>query len=95
MPTGIAPFPELPHHPVEQQQQQKMNTKMGFVNYQTMAKTPPPKKNSFSSDEGFTKEEEEGEVRHFRRVAFLAVALSTVTMLSCVVVMPIAYQCVS
>lgn len=34
----------------------------------------------------------EKDVRHFRRVAFLAVALSTVTMLSCVIVMPISYQ---
>jgi len=34
----------------------------------------------------------ERDLRHFRRVAFLAVALSTVTMLSCVIVMPISYQ---
>ena len=31
-------------------------------------------------------------MRHFRRVAFLAVALSTVTMLGCIVVLPLSYQ---
>lgn len=34
----------------------------------------------------------EQDLRHFRQVAFVAVALSTVTMLACVVVMPIVYQ---
>lgn len=34
----------------------------------------------------------EQDLRHFRQVAFIAVALSTVTMLACVIVMPIAYQ---
>lgn len=34
----------------------------------------------------------EADLRHFRRVAFLAVVLASMTMLSCVVVMPIAYQ---
>lgn len=31
-------------------------------------------------------------MRHFRRVAFLAVALSTMTMLACIVVLPLSYQ---
>ncbi|KAL3077016.1 hypothetical protein niasHT_035850 [Heterodera trifolii] len=34
----------------------------------------------------------EQDLRHFRRVAFVAVALSTVTMLACVLLMPVAYQ---
>lgn len=34
----------------------------------------------------------EQDLRHFRRVAFVAVALSTVTMLACVIVLPISYQ---
>lgn len=34
----------------------------------------------------------EAYMRHFRRVAFMAVALSTVTMLSCIVVLPLSYQ---
>lgn len=34
----------------------------------------------------------ENDMRHFRRVAFVAVALSTVTMLACVVLLPISYQ---
>jgi hypothetical protein len=34
----------------------------------------------------------EAYMRHFRRVAFIAVALSTVTMLGCIVVMPLSYQ---
>uniref|UniRef100_A0A0R3S7B6 Col_cuticle_N domain-containing protein n=1 Tax=Elaeophora elaphi TaxID=1147741 RepID=A0A0R3S7B6_9BILA len=34
----------------------------------------------------------EADMQHFRRVAFIAVALSTVTMLSCVTLMPISYQ---
>jgi len=34
----------------------------------------------------------EKDLRHFRRIAFLAVALSTITMLACVIVMPISYQ---
>jgi hypothetical protein len=34
----------------------------------------------------------EAYMHHFRRVAFLAVALSTVTMLSCIVILPLSYQ---
>lgn len=34
----------------------------------------------------------EKDLTHFRQIAFVAVALSTVTMLACIVVMPIAYQ---
>uniref|UniRef100_A0A914RCD5 Nematode cuticle collagen N-terminal domain-containing protein n=1 Tax=Panagrolaimus davidi TaxID=227884 RepID=A0A914RCD5_9BILA len=34
----------------------------------------------------------ENDLRHFRRVAFVAVALSTVTMLACIVIMPLSYQ---
>ena len=34
----------------------------------------------------------EKDLRHFRRVAFVAVALSTVTMLACVVLLPLSYQ---
>ncbi|KAI6199110.1 Nematode cuticle collagen, N-terminal domain and Collagen triple helix repeat-containing protein [Aphelenchoides besseyi] len=34
----------------------------------------------------------EQHMRHFRRVAFLAVALSTVTMLGCIIVLPLSYQ---
>lgn len=34
----------------------------------------------------------EQDLRHFRRVAFVAVALSTVTMLACVIILPISYQ---
>lgn len=34
----------------------------------------------------------EADMQHFRRVAFIAVALSTVTMLSCIILMPISYQ---
>uniref|UniRef100_A0A915DSQ6 Nematode cuticle collagen N-terminal domain-containing protein n=1 Tax=Ditylenchus dipsaci TaxID=166011 RepID=A0A915DSQ6_9BILA len=37
-------------------------------------------------------EYDEQDLRHFRRVAFVAVALSTVTMLACVVLLPISYQ---
>ncbi|KAK0427094.1 hypothetical protein QR680_010061 [Steinernema hermaphroditum] len=36
--------------------------------------------------------EKEASLRHFRRAAFVAVALSTVTMLACIVIMPLAYQ---
>ena len=34
----------------------------------------------------------EKDMRHFRRLAFVAVALSTVTMLACVVILPLSYQ---
>uniref|UniRef100_A0A7E4VEI8 Col_cuticle_N domain-containing protein n=1 Tax=Panagrellus redivivus TaxID=6233 RepID=A0A7E4VEI8_PANRE len=34
----------------------------------------------------------EKDLRHFRRVAFVAVALSTVTMLACIVLLPLSYQ---
>lgn len=34
----------------------------------------------------------EKDLRHFRRVAFIAVSLSTVTMLACVVILPLSYQ---
>lgn len=34
----------------------------------------------------------EEDISHFRRVAFLAVALSTVTVLACVVGLPLCYQ---
>ncbi|VIO96992.1 cuticular collagen, putative [Brugia malayi] len=34
----------------------------------------------------------ETDMKHFRLVAFIAVALSTVTMLSCIILMPISYQ---
>lgn len=34
----------------------------------------------------------EDDISHFRRVAFLAVALSTVTVLACVVGLPLCYQ---
>ncbi|CAD5225098.1 unnamed protein product [Bursaphelenchus xylophilus] len=34
----------------------------------------------------------EQSMKHFRRVAFLAVALSTMTMLACIVVLPLSYQ---
>uniref|UniRef100_A0A915Q3F4 Nematode cuticle collagen N-terminal domain-containing protein n=1 Tax=Setaria digitata TaxID=48799 RepID=A0A915Q3F4_9BILA len=34
----------------------------------------------------------EADMIHFRRVAFIAVAISTVTMLSCIIIMPISYQ---
>lgn len=34
----------------------------------------------------------EEDMRHFRKVAFVAVALSTVTMLACVIALPLAYQ---
>lgn len=34
----------------------------------------------------------EEDLRHFRRVAFVAVALSTVTMLASVIALPLAYQ---
>ncbi|EFO15668.1 hypothetical protein LOAG_12842, partial [Loa loa] len=32
------------------------------------------------------------DMKHFRRVAFIAITLSTVTMLSCIIVMPMSYQ---
>lgn len=32
------------------------------------------------------------DISHFRRVAFLAVAMSTVTVLACVVGLPLSYQ---
>lgn len=34
----------------------------------------------------------ESDLAHFRRLAFITVALSTVTMLASVVVLPVAYQ---
>ncbi|VDM22835.1 unnamed protein product [Wuchereria bancrofti] len=34
----------------------------------------------------------ETDMKHFRLVAFIAVTLSTVTMLSCIILMPISYQ---
>jgi hypothetical protein len=34
----------------------------------------------------------EADISHFRRVAFLAVAMSTVTVLACVVGLPLSYQ---
>ncbi|CAG9529733.1 unnamed protein product [Cercopithifilaria johnstoni] len=34
----------------------------------------------------------EADIQHFRRVAFIAVALSTVTMLCCIIFMPVSYQ---
>lgn len=34
----------------------------------------------------------EADMKHFRCVAFIAVAISTVTMLSCIILMPISYQ---
>lgn len=38
--------------------------------------------------DGFT----EADIQHFRRIAFIAVALSTVTMLASVILMPLSYQ---
>lgn len=40
----------------------------------------------------FPEEFSESDMKHFRRVAFAAVTLSTVTMLACIILMPISYQ---
>lgn len=49
-------------------------------------------KGSRLDDEEVITEFTELDMKHFRRVAFVAVALSTVTMLACVVLMPLSYQ---
>ncbi|VDM37305.1 unnamed protein product [Toxocara canis] len=48
-------------------------------------------KSPLSGEEMIT-EFTEIDMKHFRRVAFVAIALSTVTMLACIVLMPLSYQ---
>lgn len=48
--------------------------------------------NSQNSKKALINEIDENDLKYFRRIAFFAVALSTVTMLACIILIPILYE---